>query len=122
MPIYPSLSLGENYPTFKNVVIKNKISKEAKALMYVYYFLKWIKPITIFENDFDNPSSNREVYKNYLRLIKCFYDYLQSESNETLKRINVFTINYDLLFERVFDDFLFDHPLIYFNYDSRGFF
>ncbi|ELW0116863.1 SIR2 family protein, partial [Staphylococcus pseudintermedius] len=43
-------------------------------------------------------------------------------SNESPKRINIFTTNYDLVLERIFDDFLVDNPLIYFNDGSRGFF
>lgn len=64
----------------------------------------------------------REVLKNYKEFTKLLYEFLINESNEQPKRINIFTTNYDLIFERVFDDFLFQNPLIYFNDGSRGFF
>ena len=42
VPLYPSLSFGENYPTFEEVVSNNNISEQAKIFMYIYYFARWI--------------------------------------------------------------------------------
>lgn len=118
VPLYPSLSFGEGYPTFEEVVSHPGISKNAKVFMYVFYFMNWIEPMSI------NDKVNREsaVYKQYESLITWFYNYLQTESNDKPKRINVFTTNYDLLFERAFDEFLLKNQLIYFNDGSRGVF
>lgn len=120
VPLYPSLSFEEDFPTFEDVVSYIKESEKVKIFMYVYYFMKWIEPMGISRDDFEKTNSNHIVFRNYKRLIKCFYDYLQCESNESPKRINIFTTNYDLIFERVFDDFLLKNPLIYFNDGSRG--
>ncbi|WP_075572339.1 SIR2 family protein [Megasphaera coli] len=122
VPMYPSLSFGKNYPTFEDIASHTQISKQAKIFMYIYYFMKWIEPMGVNKKVFQSSCSDNEVFVNYKRLIKCFYNYLQCESNETPKRINIFTTNYDLLFERTFDDFLFENPLIYFNDGSRGVF
>lgn len=122
VPLYPSLSFGENYPTFEEVVSNNNISEQAKIFMYIYYFVRWIMQMGKTREQFYESDFQSEVYKNYLKLVKYFYGYLQCEGNESPKRINIFTTNYDLLFERVFDDFLLENPLIYFNDGSRGVF
>jgi len=122
MPIYKCLSLGENKPTFEEVVSNKKLSKKANIFMYIYYFLGWVEPMGKLLDNFSESMTGKETFENYKRLINCFYNYLQGESNERPKRINVFTTNYDLLFETIFDTFLFDNPLIYFNDGSRGVF
>lgn len=122
VPLYPSLSFGDGYPTFEDIVSNNKISKESKLFMYLYYFKKWIAPMGISNIDFQKKYSQDEVYGNYKKLVNILYNYLQVESNEAPKRINIFSTNYDLLFERAIDEFLFYNPLIYFNDGSRGVF
>lgn len=122
VPLYPSLSFGEGYPTFEDIVSNNKVLKESKIFMYLYYFKKWIEPMGISNVDFQKKYSQDEVYKNYEKLVRVLYNYLQGESNEAPKRINIFSTNYDLLLERAIDEFLFHNPLIYFNDGSRGVF
>lgn len=122
VPLYPSLSFGENYPTFEDVISNSNLNNNAKIFMYLYYFVNWIEPMATSDKDFRNSSVESDVYKNYIRLITWFYNYLQTESNDRPKRINVFTTNYDLIFERGFDEFIFKNPLIYFNDGSRGVF
>lgn len=122
VPMYPSLSFGENLPSFEDIASHNNITKRAKILLYIYYFLHWIEPMGVNGDEFQSRYSSDKVFLNYKKLVETFYNYLQCESNESPKRINVFTTNYDLLFERAFDDFLFNNPLIYFNDGSRGVF
>lgn len=121
-PMYPSLSFGENLPSFEDVASHTETTKQSQIFLFIYYFLNWIEPMGISGKEFLAKYSNDEVFLNYKKLVKIFYDYLQCESNESPKRVNVFTTNYDLLFERAFDDFLLNNPLIYFNDGSRGVF
>ena len=125
-PMYPTLSFGDDYPSFEEVVSNSGISTAAKIGMYIYYFINWIEPMGLGHEEFlkkyqDNDAIKNTI-KNYGSFIKILYNYLQCESNELPKRINIFTTNYDLVFERTFDDFLKDNPLIYFNDGSRGVF
>lgn len=122
VPMYPSLSFGKDLPSFEDVASHTDISKQARLILYIYYFLRWIEPMGVNGEEFRSKYSNDKVFLNYKELVESFYNYLQCESNESPKRINVFTTNYDLLFERAFDDFLFNNPLIYFNDGSRGVF
>ncbi|MEQ2401621.1 SIR2 family protein [Peptoniphilus hominis (ex Hitch et al. 2025)] len=122
VPIYPTLSFGEGYPSFEDIVSNSMLYQDSKTFMYIFYFMKWIKQMGINSEEFVKLYSNHEVFINYKKLVKCIYEFLQTESNEVPKRVNIFTTNYDLLFERAFDEFLFNNPLIYFNDGSRGFF
>lgn len=96
--------------------------KRRKIFMYLVYFINWIQPMTLINSSEFNNCEYNETIKNYKKLISWFYEYLEREGNERPKRINVFTTNYDLLFEKTFDDFLLKNPLIYFNDGSRGVF
>lgn len=122
VPMYPTLSLGGNMPSFENIVSNTRLSKKAKALMYIYYFEKWIYPMGYSRKDFFEEFGNHFVLENYRSFIACLYTFLQGESNELPKRINIFTTNYDLLFERTFDESILNSPLLYFNDGSRGVF
>lgn len=122
VPMYPALSLGEDMPTFEEIVSHENITEETKRFLYVYYFEKWIDMMGERKEDFLRRAKISDVFTNYRRLIQWMYDFLQCESNESPKRINIFTTNYDLIFERAFDEFLCENPLIFFNDGSRGFF
>lgn len=121
-PMYPTLSFGREYPTFEDLISHPQLSNHARLLMYVYYFKKWIEPMGFDRTIFYRKYGNYKTLENYRRFIALLYSFLLNESNELPKRINIFTTNYDLVFERVFDEFLIDNPLIYFNDGSRGFF
>jgi hypothetical protein len=122
--MYPTLSFddGGDYPSFEDVVSNSSISKNAKIIMYIYYFEKWIVPMGLCRDEFDSKYGSCEAIKNYKNLIENLHNFLQCESNELPKRINIFTTNYDLAFERTFDKILMEKPLIYFNDGSRGVF
>lgn len=121
-PMYPTLSFGDKYPSFEDIVSDTGISKEAKMFMYLFYFKKWISPMALNRTNFYEEYGSCKTVQNYERYIYLLYNFLINESNEQPKRINIFTTNYDLTFERMFDEFLIGHPLIYFNDGSRGFF
>lgn len=120
--IYPTLSLGEDCPSFEEVVSSPTLSTEGKSLMYIFYFVNWLKPMALNGEGHSYKYKNTPNYCHYCEFIEALYSFLQNESNELPKRINIFTTNYDLLFERAIDDFLPNNPLIYFNDGSRGVF
>lgn len=127
-----SFSLEEIITYLDKVSVDNVIAKKdrsikdvqeiqnIKDIMYVYYFMNWIYSM----NDQSLIDKNKltETNENYENLINFLYQFLQNENNDRPKRINIFTTNYDLLFEKTFDQFLIDNPLIYFNDGSRGIF
>ena len=117
VPLYPTLKLENVAFSFEEVVTHPDITEAAKYFMYAYYFDKWIAPMIQ-----DDGYKDHDVFKYYQKLVIFFYKYLQNESNERPKRINIFTTNYDLLFERAFDEFLSYNPMMYFNDGSRGVF
>ena len=120
--LYKTLSFGWEYPTFEELVCHKELSEAARIILYMYYFLIIIEPMNKLNiSELDN-EEEKAVCKNYYELVQILYEYLQTESNERPKRINIFTTNYDLLFEKTFDSFVRDNPLIYFNDGSRGVF
>lgn len=120
--LYKTLSFGSEYPTFEELVCHKELTDNARIILYMYYFLEIIEPMNELNiNKLDN-EEEKSVCENYYKLVQTLCEYLQAESNERPKRINIFTTNYDLLFEKTFDSFVRDNPLIYFNDGSRGVF
>lgn len=118
--IYPTLSFGKDLPSFEEVISNPILSDDAKSILYIYYFVHWILPMSKVGDQFYEEYRDNPTYCNYLIFVNAMYAFLQNESNELPKRINIFTTNYDLLFERAFDEFIVHNPLIYFNDGSRG--
>lgn len=120
--LYKTLSFGWEYPTFEELVCHKKLTDNARIILYMYYFLEIIAPMNELNINELNNEEEKAVCENYYKLVQTLCEYLQAESNERPKRINIFTTNYDLLFEKTFDSFVRDNPLIYFNDGSRGVF
>ena len=70
----------------------------------------------------DEESEKQKVKVNYKRFISAITHFLQTEGSERPKRVNIFTTNYDLMFEWTLDKYIQDNSLIYFNDGARGVF
>ncbi|NLA25519.1 MAG: hypothetical protein GX879_11195 [Bacteroidales bacterium] len=119
-PLFPTLSLGNNMPSFEQVVCWPQISDLSRKIMYAYYYARCILPMQPSEIDKTTEEYNT-VFKNYIDFVETLITILLKESNERPKRANIFTTNYDLMFEIAFDEFRAKNPLCYFNDGSCGF-
>ena len=128
-PLYKTLALPTSVKfSFEDVLTHKNLSEASRTILYIYYYLSIIqetrneiniKPIADKpEGELDN---NERVVYNYSRFVQWMNKYLLNIGVGQPKRINVFTTNYDLLFERIFDSLLKDNPLLWFNEGSRGF-
>lgn len=63
----------------------------------------------------------KNVMNNYYRFMELLISFLQNESNERPKRINIYTSNYDFAFEYTFDKLLTNGIDCYFNDGTIGF-
>ncbi|MZU11557.1 hypothetical protein GUI51_14470 [Enterococcus mundtii] len=90
--------------------------KQIKSLYYLWFNL-WIKKTQI-----TNVNSEIEsVFKNYEKFISSLIAISNREGYDKPKRINIFTTNYDTLFELAFDNLASKYRLTFFNDGSRGF-
>lgn len=117
-PIFKTLSLGNDKPTLEQLLSNDYIDEKSKKAIYYYYFKNWIKPMKEF--DYLN-CIEEEVIKNYQIFISKLIDILDASGNERPKRANIFTTNYDLLFENTFENILKEKSNCYFNDGSCGF-
>ena len=117
-PIFETLSLGEDKPTLEDLLSSKDISEINKKALYYFYFAKWIKPMKAFDY---NDCTEKKVLENYYKFIEKILDILDTNGNERPKRANIFTTNYDLLFENIFEKVLENRTNCYFNDGSRGF-
>lgn len=117
VPLYPTLSLGKNLPSLETFMSHSGLSETSKQLLYYCYYFKWISPMTQ-KQELDN--NYKSVCDSYITFIKGLLGFLNREGNERPKRANIFTTNYDLLFEWAFDSIFEEMPLFFFNDGSRG--
>lgn len=116
VPFYKTLNLGDDKPTLEELLSSSQISEINKKAIYYYYFTDWIKPMKefIYEN------VDKDVRDNYETFINILLFILYTSGNENPKRANIFTTNYDLLFEYTFEKILKKRSNCYFNDRSRG--
>ena len=107
--------------TIEEVLEKNKTDEDLQNIVYLYYYHKILKIgyLEISEESTELKEKYKEVFKNYQKLLENLINLLQRESYQKEKRINIFTTNYDLFFEKVADSLVGKYEF-YFNDGSSG--
>lgn len=118
MPDIPTLSMGGIPYSFEELLTHNDIEENScyHDFLIAYFYTKILAPGYI-----DNEMISLKLTKKYEKFINQLLLYLTSQSNDKPKRINIFTTNYDLMFENSFDKISFDNNQILFNDGSYGF-
>lgn len=88
-----------------------------KNIIYLYFYHKIIK--SGFLSNIEKNSAQEEVLKNYEKFIEQLIKFMYRENYQKEKRINIFTTNYDLFFERAVDNLIGKYEF-YFNDGSAG--
>ena len=124
--VIPTLSSNYTDPIFGNLSIEeileeNKADEDLQNIIYLYYYHKILKIgyLEIPEKSTELKEKYEEVFKNYQKLLENLIKLLQRESYQKEKRINIFTTNYDLFFEKVADSLVGKYEF-YFNDGSSG--
>lgn len=116
-PIFKTLSLGKNKPSFEELISSKQISEENKKILYYFYYKEWILPM--INNNYDNYDS--DVKSNYLKFVSFIISTLSTQGFDRPRRANIFTTNYDLLFEDTFEKIINEYSNCFFNDGSMGF-
>lgn len=119
VPAYKTLSLGPNNPSLEDLLSSDIMQDNSKKVLYYFYFKDWILPMTKIIDA--TTETEKKVLQNYKVFFKKLIEFLNNESNEKPKRINIFTTNYDLMFEKTFQNILNEKTNCYFNDGSSGF-
>lgn len=106
-PIFGALSIEE-------ILEENKDDEYLQNIIYLYYYHKILKIGYLKEIEESN-----SVFKNYQKLLENLIKLLQRENYQKEKRINIFTTNYDLFFEKAADSLIGKYEF-YFNDGSSG--
>lgn len=116
--IIPNLWLPGIEKTFEQLLVDSNL-REYKQELYFIWFNYWIAKTKIMEAPSDN--DQRKVYQNYIDFIKNIITILNNEGFDRPKKVNIFTTNYDTLFEAAFDYHSKKGTMVYFNDGSKGF-
>lgn len=113
----PTLWIKSLDKSFEDLLTSNSYSNEQKNVLYFMWFNIWIKKTKILKED----NFNKETVDDYSNFISNLVNILNNEGFDKPKRVNIFTTNYDTLFEISFDKIARKNRLTYFNDGSRGF-
>lgn len=117
--VIPTLSSNYTDPIFGDLSIEeileeNKADEDLQNIIYLWYYHEILKVGYLKEIKEDNL-----VFKNYQKLLENLIKLLQRENYQKEKRINIFTTNYDLFFEKAADSLVGRYEF-YFNDGSSG--
>lgn len=115
--VVPTLWMKSINKSFEDLLTSKDFDENQKKVLYFIWFELWIRKTKIIDFDLNN-----ETHKQYERFIQNLINYLNNEGFDRPKRVNIFTSNYDTLFENTFDSLSKKNRLTYFNDGSRGFF
>lgn len=103
---------GKNL-SIEEILTEEKDNENLKNLIYLYFYQKIIK--TGFLEDIKYSI----VMKNYEKFLEQLIKFMYRENYQKEKRINIFTTNYDLFFEKAIDNLIGKYEF-YFNDGSAG--
>lgn len=118
MPLFSTLSIGKNMPTFEELISSPYIEDVNRKKLYLYYFDNWISKM---DSSSEEDENYKCVFDNYYKFISMLIEILEREPLNKPRRINIFTTNYDMMFEKAFDKVNSENKLAYFNDGSSGF-
>ncbi|GFG42160.1 SIR2 family protein [Streptococcus dysgalactiae subsp. equisimilis] len=115
--VVPTLWVKSIEKSFEELLTSTYYNESQRKVLYFIWFELWIRKTKILDFDESN-----EVHNQYKRFVQNLIDFLNNEGFDKPKRVNIFTSNYDTLFEMTFDELSEKNRLTYFNDGSRGFF
>ena len=115
--LIPTLWIKPIEKSFEELLTSKNYDENQRKVLYFIWFELWIRKTKIFDFDASN-----KVHNQYKRFVQNLIDFLNNEGFDKPKRVNIFTSNYDTLFEMIFDKLSKENRLTYFNDGSRGFF
>ncbi|MEB7798867.1 SIR2 family protein [Staphylococcus xylosus] len=108
--------------SFEELLTNDALNNKERNILYLVWFEQWIQKTRILEKDVKKfNQEKKDVVKNYEIFISNIVKILNSEGYDKPKRVNIFTTNYDTLFELAFDRISKKGLLTYFNDGSKGF-
>lgn len=115
--VVPTLWMKSIEKSFEELLTSENYNEAQRKVLYFIWFELWIRKTRVLDFDESN-----EVHNQYKRFVQNLIDFLNNEGFDKPKRVNIFTSNYDTLFEMIFDKLSKSNRLAYFNDGSRGFF
>ncbi|UXT30535.1 SIR2 family protein [Staphylococcus aureus] len=108
--------------SFEELLTNDALDNNERNILYLVWFEQWIQETRILEKDVKIfNQEQKDVVKNYEIFISYIVKILNNEGYDKPKRVNIFTTNYDTLFELAFDRISKKGSLTYFNDGSKGF-
>lgn len=115
--VVPTIWISSISKSFEQLLTSDDYSEEQKNVLYYLWFNLWISKTKVFSNTDKSDS----VVNEYLKFVDSLVRIINNEGFDKHKRANIFTTNYDSLFELAFDIHSKKNRLTYFNDGSRGF-
>lgn len=114
--VVPTLWMKSISKSFEELLTAPEYTDDQRTVLYYIWFNLWIRKTSILE-----PDNTSSVFQDYNNFISNVIIVSNCEGFDKPKRINLFTTNYDTLFELTFDQLASQNRLTFFNDGSRGF-
>lgn len=115
--VVPTIWISSISKSFEQLLTSDDYSEEQKNVLYYLWFNLWISKTKVFSST----DKSDAVVNEYLKFVDSLVRIINNEGFDKHKRANIFTTNYDSLFELAFDIHSKKNRLTYFNDGSRGF-
>ncbi|ECX4529224.1 TPA: SIR2 family protein [Listeria innocua] len=115
--IIPTLWIDAFSRSFEELLTSKEYDEKQKIVLYYLWFILWVKKTQILEID----DQSKEFVEKYEIFISNLISLSNRDGFDKPKRVNIFTTNYDTLFELSFDKLASQNRLTFFNDGSRGF-
>jgi hypothetical protein len=102
--IIPTLSIPGTNLSLVDLLESEQIIQENREKLIVYYYHKWV--LAGETQNIRKHICYEEVLNEYVEFILSLINFLSNESTNSPRRINIFTTNFDPVFEMVFDEIL----------------
>lgn len=119
---------GASYPYFKTLgnveeLLSDSRTKESsKKLIYTIFYNNAIRGnIELYNGDFTDTS--KKISEDYNNFIESIVQIMQVRNSRMApNRVNIFTTNYDLFFEKTIDNYMINNPNIFLNDGANGYY
>ncbi len=102
--IIPTLSILDNAMNFVELLESPFLQENNLKKLIIYYYCNWVNAGRF--NEISKQKKYQSTVNQYVTFLTTLVDFLSTEPTDKPRRINLFTTNFDPMFELAFDEIL----------------
>lgn len=102
--VIPTLSILDNALNFVELLESGSLQENNLNKLIIYYYCHWVNSGRF--DEIVNQKNYKSTLNEYVAFLTALVDFLSTEPTNKPRRINIFTTNFDPMFELAFDEIL----------------